>query len=459
MLIRNKLTLLFTSLVLAIQLAFSAYVYTFYSAYRKQEFFGQLEAKARVFGRVLVERQDVAHLLSAHVPASDLITLTNEQISIYDEQGKLLYDNRNAEYDQQEQRLLPRLRGPAEHVRFAVGEVEGVGHQLAHNNRPYFVFVAGYDQLGRSKRDNLLLILLVGNLGTLVLILVSGWYFSGKFLRPLSVMTHTVRHISEAHLHTRLSEGNRRDEIAQLAMTFNQMLGQLERSFQSQQRFVSHASHELRTPLTNVLGTLDTSLTYDKNPADWRKSMQEAIGEIRKVIGLTNSLLSLAKVGTEPLEPIPVRLDECVLEAVEQIQRKYPNRTIHLAFGEVSDDYFLVNGNAALLTTAFVNVIDNACKYSEKPVQVLLQKAPDNPATYEIRVIDMGRGIAPQDRAHVFEPLVRGSNVGQVEGFGVGLAVTEQLISLHHGQISLLPTQPAVPDTPGTTVIVHLPAS
>ncbi|AQG81900.1 sensor histidine kinase [Spirosoma montaniterrae] len=451
MLIRNKLTLLFTILVLAIQFTFSAFVYSFYSVYRRQEFYGQLRAKAQVFGRVLIGRQDVAHLLSARVRASDLLTLTDEQISIYDRQFRPLFDNQNASYEHKERSLLPTLtKQPV--VAFTIDKAEGVGVVFRQGTQPYYVFVTGYDGLGRSKRENLLLIILIGNLGGFALILLAGWYVSGRFLQPLADMAQTVREVSANHLHTRVNEGNRRDEIAQLAITFNGLLGELERAFESQRQFVAHASHELRTPLTNVLGTLDISLTYDTDPAQWRQSMRSAIDEIRKLIQLTNSLLNLAKASGSSTTMAPIRLDECLLDAIAQVQQKYAGRQINLSFGTLSDDYYIVTGNQLLLTTAFANILDNACKYSEASVRVVLEKLTDADR-YTIQVTDQGRGITSDDLPHVFSPLVRGHNVAGVQGFGVGLAITKQLITLHHGSIQI----ESSPDV-GTTVHIELPA-
>ncbi|WP_266367508.1 sensor histidine kinase [Tellurirhabdus rosea] len=454
MLIRNKLTLLFTGLVLAIQLTLSGFVYAFYSVYRWEEFYGQLQAKARVFGRVLIGRQDVTHLLSARIPAGDLITLTDEQISIYDRQRQLLYDNHNAELDATEEKLLPRLlKKPGKPLRFAIGKLEGIGIVVMHSRQPYAIFVAGIDELGRAKRYNLLMLLLIGNLGGLVLTLLAGWYFAGRLLRPLAEMAESVRHISDARLHTRLHEGNRSDEIARLAMTFNDMLRQLEQSFTSQRSFVAHASHELRTPLTNVLGILDTSLSYDREPEELRRSMQSSIEEIRKIIRLTNSLLNLTKISSEPIVLQPIRLDECLMSAVAQIQQKYPDRTIAMTLAD-TEEFPVVIGNEALLTTALANVIENACKYSEEAVDVRMQAAATDSNRFEVQVSDRGRGIPVEDLPHIFEPLARGRNVGQTAGFGLGLAITFQLITLHHGQISY--RRPS--DGIGTVAIISLPA-
>ncbi len=140
-------------------------------------------------------------------------------------------------------------------VDFRVGHEEGIGLVFTDRGRPHYIFVTGYDRLGHAKQQNLLMILLVANVGGM-LIIIAGWLRVGRFLSPLVSMVDGVQQISGA-MHLRLNERNRKDEIARLAMTFNQMLTQLEDTFASQQQFVSHTSHELRTPLTTMLGTLD----------------------------------------------------------------------------------------------------------------------------------------------------------------------------------------------------------
>ncbi|MVM41147.1 HAMP domain-containing protein [Spirosoma sp. HMF3257] len=453
MLIRHKLTILFTAIGLAIQIAFTSFVYTFYSVYREQGFTVRLQGKARLFGRVMISRHSSQGVLDRALNATDLQTLTEEHISIFDQQGKLIFTNQTPAYVQQEARYIPSLSKRSS-VQFTINRNEGVGIVYQDRGLPYSIFVTGYDRLGHSKQQNLLVILLVANLGGFLLIMISGWYFVGLFLRPLANMVSRVRGVqSDAHLTLRLNEGNQTDEIAQLAMTFNQLLTQLQTTFENQRQFVSHASHELRTPLTTVLGTLETSHQYDTDPADWRISMEVAMRELTKLIDLTNSLLKLAKTSDGALAMTPIRLEECVMSAVSQVKRKRAGCTISFQFGEMpADDFFVVMGNEILLTTALQNVIDNACKYSRLAVRVDLFTQPAD-ALHVITVTDQGIGIPLDDQPHIFEPLYRGQNAGQAEGFGVGLAITQQIIQRHRGKISLIST-PAT----GTTVSIELPA-
>ena len=122
-------------------------------------------------------------------------------------------------------------------------------------------------RLGRAQLASLRLILLAGNVGALVLIILAGWYFADESLKPIARVVRQVKKITASELSRRVDEGNGTDEIAQLASTFNQMLGGLEQAFEAQKSFVSHASHELRTPLTVALGTLQTALGLRPDPA------------------------------------------------------------------------------------------------------------------------------------------------------------------------------------------------
>lgn len=452
MLIRNKLTLLFTALVLAIQLAFSSFIYTFYSAAREEEFYVRLQGKARLFGRLLISRHRLPDALAHTLSPTDFQTLTEEHISIYDQNWKLIYTNQKANYYRKEAALLPTLR-KKNVVRFEVGLDEGLGIAYLDQKKPYYVYVTGYDRLGRSKQQNLLILIMIGNLGGAVLIITAGWYFVGRLLTPISHMVRDVKRLSGQQMDERLAEGNQKDELAQLAMTFNGLLEKLQVTLENQRNFVSHASHELRTPLATVLGTLETSHAYDTDPTLWRQSMEIAIDDIKRIIGLTNNLLNLAKAGNRSLLLAPIRLDECVLLAIEQIKGKRSSCEIRFSFGTMPDtDFFLINGQEQLMTILLANLLDNACKYSSQPVDVTMEAAPEN-HQFSIIINDQGRGIPPESLPHILEPMYRGANVGSVEGYGVGLAVVHQLIQLHQGQIQI----ESIVDK-GTKITLRFPA-
>ncbi|WP_020595765.1 sensor histidine kinase [Spirosoma panaciterrae] len=450
MLIRNRLTIIFTLLAMAIQVTLCLLVWYFYSLYRQEEFYSRLEGKARVAGRVLISRRHLHDDFFKNMVRTDLLTIVEEQISIFDQRHNLVFTNRTLKESDYYKEKIPLLATNSL-FEFKNGHLESIVIPYQDRGQTFYIFASGYDRIGFAKLGALQEILLLANLLGFALIVLAGWYFSGRVLKPISRIVDEVEQITATHLHKRVNEGNQRDEIAQLAMTFNQMLFRLEDAFVSQRSFVSHASHELRTPLTNTLGTLETSLRYDQNPADWRESMEVAIEELKKVIALTNGLLGLAKVTDGPVPLTTVQVDDCLLTAIGQVQVKYPGRNIPLQFkaGE-EDGVFTVKGNTMLLTTVFLNVLDNACKYSDGAVAVELQAKEGQ---ISIRVSDRGRGISESDITHIFDPLYRGKNVEGVPGYGIGLAVTQKIIELHQGYLRIESVM-----NQGTSVLIQLPS-
>ncbi|GAB2533870.1 ATP-binding protein [Spirosoma aerophilum] len=450
MLIRNRLTIIFTLLATAIQLTLSLLVWYFYSLYRQEEFYSRLESKARVAGRVLISRRHLHDDFFKNMVRTDLLTIVEEQISIYDSRHNLVFTNRTLKESEYYKEKIPLLSTDPL-FEFRSGHLESIVIPYQDRGQLFYIFASGYDRIGFAKLNTLQKIMLLANLFGFTLIVLAGWYFSGRVLKPISRIVDEVEQITATELHKRVNEGNRQDEIAQLAMTFNQMLFRLEDAFVSQRSFVAHASHELRTPLTNTLGTLETSLRYDHNPTDWRDSMEVAVEELKKVIALTNGLLGLAKVTDGTVALTAVQVDDCLLTAIGQVQSKYPGRSLPLQFKADDEASFTVKGSATLLTTAFLNVLDNACKYSAEAVSVELKTKSDQ---ITVRVTDQGRGISEADSAHILDPLYRGNNVEGVPGYGIGLAVTQKIIDLHLGTLQI---NSAVGK--GTTVTIQLPGT
>ena len=454
MLIRNRLTVNFTLLATAIQITLSVIIIYFHALFRQEEFYQRLNEKALLAGRILIAHRHLHDDFFRNMLRTDLLTIVDEQITIFDEHRNMVFTNRRLKDSAYFKAQIPRITTRTL-VEIKSNNLETVGIPYRDSGQMFYIFTSGYDRLGLSKLEILQQIVVLANLVGFALIVMAGWYFSGRVLKPISHIVEEVEQITASDLDTRLDEGNRQDEIAQLAMTFNQMLFRLEDAFDSQRSFVSHASHELRTPLTNILGTLETSLRYDNDTAEYKESMAVAVDELKKMIALTNSLLSLAKVTDKRVAFSEMQADDSLLTAIGQVQAKYPDRHFVIGFGEANgqdsapEQGFAVRGNPALLTTAFANVLDNACKYSAAPVRVQLS---EHEATIRLTIADEGRGIAEQDVAHVMDPLYRGHNTDGVPGYGIGLAVTQKIIALHAGTLEL-----ASREGEGTIVTISLP--
>ncbi|GAB3574515.1 HAMP domain-containing sensor histidine kinase [Hymenobacter daeguensis] len=456
MLIRNKLMLRFTLLVLAIQVSFSAFIYYFNASTRAQRFAHRLETSAGLASRLLVRTGKLETGELGSLRRNDILTLPDEQISIYGPDGALRFSSSDS-IDQEPNRTRLGALQTTPLVNFTtIGRREAVGTVYRHEGEPYHIFVSAEDVPGWVRLQQLGLLLLVGNVGALALTILAGWYFAGAALAPVARISRQAGRISATSLGRRLSEGNGRDELAQLAHVFNKMLAGLEQAFEAQKSFLAHASHELRTPLTTLTGTLETALAYDTSLPEARQSLTQALEAAQHLTGLTSSLLSLAKVdGTLP-EFEPVRLDECLNQALGFVRAKFPGREFRLAFGalpaEAETDVFMVPGNAELLTTALLNLLDNAGKYSAGPV--LAELGYEGPATLRVRITDVGPGLSPEELGRIYEPLYRAAGAVGRPGYGLGLPLTQRIVQRHGGRLEL-----ASAVGQGTTATVWLPAA
>jgi signal transduction histidine kinase len=432
MLIRTKLILRFTLLVAGLLVGFSAFVYYFQAAARQQRFTHRMESSALLAARVLIRSGHPA----GPVHPRDLLMMTGERLRVLGPAGQTLFAEAAA--------VPPGLTDQLESTRVRYKAQDIV----------YQVEIAAIDRLGRSQLDTLRLILVVGNVGTLLLIILAGWVLANQFLQPIARVVEQVELITASSLGQRVDEGNRRDEIARLAITFNHMLAGVEQAFEAQKSFLSHASHELRTPLATLLGTLETSLAYDATLGDSKESIASGLEDVRHLIALTNGLLTLARADAPSPRLLPVRLDECLAQALSYAQSKYPGRELRLRLGTVPDRHaaepFSLPGNAELLTTALFNLLDNACKYSTAAVSAELAYADAH--TLQVRVADTGPGIAPADQVRLFEPLFRARSAAGRPGFGLGLPLAQKVVRLHGGQLEI-----ASAAGEGTTATVRLP--
>lgn len=253
-------------------------------------------------------------------------------------------------------------------------------------------------------------------------------------MQPISKIIKNVKEINSSRLSSRLDEGNKKDEIAQLAITFNELLTNLEIVFKNQEDFVSNASHELRTPLTVMIGETDYLLSQPRTSDNYLAHIKDLSNDLRNLNTLINSLLELAQINRDnPIQYSMVRIDEIIHTVIHQVKPKYQGQKIILkiTYPDNEND-LIINGNEGMLNIAFKNLIDNSCKFSNDDViiEFLLTET-----LIKVAVSDKGIGIPTNELQNIFKPFKRASNVKFKSGFGIGLALVAKIIELNNGLI------------------------
>jgi len=309
----------------------------------------------------------------------------------------------------------------------------------------FMVVAAAVDETGQTYVQNLLHLLLAGLALAVIIVFFLSRLFARQVIKPVSDITARVNHISASNLHNRLDAGNGKDELSQLAKTFNDMLDRLETAFEIQSNFISNASHELRTPLTSILGEAEIILSQPRTAAEYEASIQVMQQEARKLDDLTASLLRLSQVAYDGQKQSieEVGLEEILLQAKSDIDKRMPGNRVRIMVQDVPDtpDAFRLVCSRVWMELALINILSNSVKYSDNK-EVLATLSATNDDIY-IHISDSGIGIPEDELKHVFEPFFRASNTHRYKGYGIGLPLTEKIIRLHGGKI-LIHSKPQV---------------
>ncbi len=451
MTIRTRLTVLFTAVVSILLLLFCIVIYLLVERHRQTQFNERLKAEATTSAELFFVKETLSPELFKLLDKNHLTVLNEEELIIYDYRDSLVYES-GTDYLKVDKTILNRVRLENE-VRWNEGRREIVGVLFADQYNRFVVFASAIDKYGYSGVNNLIWVLAIGWIFGSFIVFLVGWFYAYRALLPLKKLIGRVDAITASRLDLRVDVRDNRDEIGQLAERFNQMLDRLEEAFQLQRAFVSNASHELRTPLTAITGQIEVAL-MDNNPQEWQDTLRSVLDDARQLNRLSNGLLSLAKVSMEEsaVKLTNVYLDEVFWQVRSELLKAYPHSGIKVDLATFShkSTHFSVLGNEPLLKIALTNLLENGVKFSpDHTVEVRFQQVSN---VVEVHFFNRGAAIPPEELPLIFKPFRRGSNARTVAGHGIGLSLTERIIKLHHGLLSVdsIPNQ-------GTTFVIILP--
>ncbi|GAA4324035.1 HAMP domain-containing sensor histidine kinase [Flaviaesturariibacter amylovorans] len=437
--VRLRITLLFAFLVFLILGVVFAGVYYFSWQARLQTISTRLSNRAITTARLLSQEELFTPDVVKGVDSLTTLTYKRKVVQAYDFQNRLIYSYADLPGDSLtlDREVLNEARLKGRHY-FTINGKEAIAYHHKDAHTRLVIVSAGVDGDGELFLSRLARLLLLTYLTAVILVLVSGYFFAGRLIRPVQRITADVADISAQNLARRLATGDTRDEWNELASTLNALLDRLQESFEMQQRFVANASHELFTPLTSLSSQLDVALQRERSAHDYRAVLASVYQDVQHMSKLTQTLLEFAKAsGTRGgLEIQRVRIDEVLLRLPAEIAKADPGYVVTLDFEDLPEDeaQLFVYGNEALLFTAIRNLALNACKYSsDKQAQVLLRA---DGRQIRIGVSDNGIGIPREVIDKIFQPFFRVEE-NLAGGFGLGLSLTQRIIKLHKGSIEV----------------------
>jgi signal transduction histidine kinase len=267
-----------------------------------------------------------------------------------------------------------------------------------------------------------------------------GWFMSGRVLRPVRAITETARRASEQHLGERLALTGPRDELRELADTFDGMLERLDAAFSIQRRFVADASHELRTPLTVMRTAIDVTLA---KPSPTARQLTDMAMRVRRSIdraeNMVEALLTLAvsdqgKLSTEYTD-LATWAEDAIDAAAPEIERLGLRVDALLDPAETT-------GDPQLLERMISNLVGNAVRHNEPGGWIRLRTGSSDAAVY-LEVANSGPLIPDDAVPSLFEPFRRmQARTGVRDGVGLGLSIARSVVTAHRATVTAR-SQPA----------------
>jgi two-component system OmpR family sensor kinase len=283
-----------------------------------------------------------------------------------------------------------------------------------------------------------------------------GYFLACKSLAPVVAMSSQAGRIGAANLHERLAVQNEKDELGQLARSFNHLLDRLSESFERQRRFMADASHELRTPVAILRGEAEVALSQQaRSLEEYRESLSVLHHEAERLTRIVEDLFTLtrADAGQYALQPRDFYLDELIAECVHSARTLALAKKISLAFDAAPE--CPVHADESLLRRMFLNLLDNAIKYTPEGGRVAVECSWRS-KEYAVSIADTGGGIPAELRPRIFERFFRAdkarSRAGSDGGAGLGLAISLWIAEAHHGRLELTRS-----DSAGSTFTAYLP--
>lgn len=296
------------------------------------------------------------------------------------------------------------------------------------NQGDFVVFVQANDGDFKTQNRELMIIMVVVLVAGLLVIYLLSLFLSKIAYKPIDTIIQQVNEIEASSLDQTIVNFNTNDEIQSLVESYNNLLRRLAGTFKTQKNFINYISHEFKTPLASIAGHLEVFAQKERSPQEYQETTAKVLKNVYEIEEILNTLLIVSGLKSEMVQKGSFRVDELLWTINDKIAsvNEFGAARLRIELEIANDSDLNVKGNESEISIALYNIIENAIKYSDKPVVIMLLLVEDQ---LQIRVKDYGRGIKQNDLQHIRDTFYRGNNVGRVQGSGIGLSLASILFT------------------------------
>ncbi|SNR33234.1 HAMP domain-containing sensor histidine kinase [Flavobacterium sp. ov086] len=406
-----------------------------FRTHMKDLYYDNLEDHAMTTALFYFEKDEIKEINSERYNQIEIQynRINNESIRVYDAKTKKLFVKDNIDIQLSDQYLDLIKKDKILH--FKINGRQFVGLFYKDNQGDFIIVVSGIDRAGNRQLEILGIMFIIFYLAGIPINYLLGTFLAKQTFLPFERVIAKVNTITTENLHSRLEvpQTSGKDEIKELVTTFNYLLERLESGIMIQNNFLKNASHELKTPLTIIIGDIDVSLQQPRTNKQYEQILKSLKKDTLHLKSTLDSLLVLSGLElSEPQQMETVRIDEILWNVLEKKTIEYPESKVSVNFDAIANDEDLlsINGNKHMIFIALYNILDNAIKFSS-PEQVAVF-AFSKEGKLQLKITDKGPGISETDKESIFNLFFRSDNTRHIQGQGLGLFITMQILKLHH---------------------------
>lgn len=438
--LRKQITVRFLLVVSSILLIALLSIYFFTAYFLNKNFYQRLNNRAETvvgwLAQTVENKEDIKLLKQLLETRKD--EMPEEEIVIYNLQNEKIFAFNNENIKKIDPTILSEIRLNFQ-KEFTVNGLDAVGVLYKTTEQRFMVIALARNEHGQEFLKLMRWLMFCIIVISVVVITIIGWFFSRITIEPIIKIGDELNHIFPQNLNHRLKSYKNDNEIGHLSININQLLDRVEEGINLQQMFIANVSHELQNPLTRISSQLEVSLLNDRNNSEYKNTIKSVLEDTSNLIDLTQNLLRLSRSNTESKMILidKVRIDEVLWEVKNALSKSNPNYNVDINFIALPEDpeHLCIVGSHALLHTAILNIVENACKFSaDSHAYINLEVSPK---TKTIIIKDNGKGIRNEELKNIFLPFYRSEKTTDIKGYGIGLSLVDRIVKIHNGSMEV----------------------
>lgn len=434
--IRNKILIYFSSTVTLLSAVSLIIVYVLFSEHREEEFQQQQFSKIKYTVGLVDEFNKMSEEVSRLLDKQDIHDFYDEKMLIYDKNKKLVFSSIDSLDISKANAILNRLSVSNDWIETKEDSYDLIGVYLENDSKNYYAISKAYDFFGHSKKDFLQKVLIGIFVAIVIIVLLISLYLSNIISKPISELTKKIEDYDlSKEDNNPLKIKTTTSELQDLSEKFNELTKRTNDAFLFQKHSIQHISHELKTPIAVLVSELE-KLHKEEDISRLKSDISQQTRKAKSLGNIINVLLQISKIeaGQEIIKN-SIRIDELIFDSISEVNSLHPefNFEVNFITNNFDENILNIEANEPLIKQAFLNLLINAVHYSDSQKAKITFDCSDN--SLKIFISNSGKTVSEEEQKFLFSHFFRGENSQNKQGFGLGLVLSEKILSIHKANI------------------------